>query len=993
MLLALSKRVLDQIYDNNKAKLCEIRIKLMGSDVMLNTVIDHPRGAEVFMRYLSAQHAGENLQFYIAVEKFDIACKQVCKQYTTIMRMKQEYLQHNSNTGAGSSTTTANNTQNNNHNNTYNSNNSSSNIGEGSNRQVTVTVNASPKSQRSGSGGNSSSNTTIAAADANISTIILKPSPKHSTTTTMLPVPSESIATVSQIPELDTHNIPSTTTTSDLVLPYDAIPAGELTSREESELHYHVGRHYNSSIGEGGGSIDMYEHSGFDLSVSEVSPRSVHLPDTTIATITTTNTTGGVNSGSLHDNSGIQGSNNTDNNSSTHNVAVAVVHNSYDEASFKSTATTNRSFASYGSISVSSRSSDSYKSEPFTTLHQDCNTTDTTASVVGVAVIATGITTNNSQINTQHHSSSVHSSYGNRNTIKRPALESISSETNIISMLDSQDPDLDMVKQFSMKSKPVSTSLCTTQNKVAALIEEVSESPVIACGTSSTTTTTTTAVAAAAAAAVTNNINNHPNLSDNSTSPTGSSKVDDFIPTLQPYTDTFTTELDSPDNLMECNRKHSIAYSMNNDDGNSMRSQNTMHTMEEPPIEHNSSSGQNNTSNTSSHKLPPPTTTTATTTKTTKHSVEHKINKQLHKIVQDIMELREVARNIMQLYIYTNASEQLNLPEAIRVRTERKFESWTTNLITYTTVVNNNSNNSGNSKYIYDTNIRSPTQESIYQSTLLHNNTTTNTATTTLPTTTVGSRALLDRHEEMSETSNTDDAISQRDGSSSVKKLSEVKSYNEGFQSSKMFIQQYGSGGGSSTAEVVQGLPTYSTGLASSSRGSRSDSNSGYSSSSSYVGHRTQSEDSTSTTAAADVAGTSSSIHTSLLPAPIRIPELHSQQPIHNLLSSSSSTITPNNNTRFIQLRNTSMSDPPVPTTTIPVIETIDLTFTDLFKESKAEILKLLRDDKFPRWKTTSDFQSFITSIKPYEKECDSGYKEINKEECVEKSSISSLER
>ena len=147
----------------------------------------------------------------------------------------------------------------------------------------------------------------------------------------------------------------------------------------------------------------------------------------------------------------------------------------------------------------------------------------------------------------------------------------------------------------------------------------------------------------------------------------------------------------------------------------------------------------------------------------------------------------------------------------------------------------------------------------------------------------------------MSETSNTDDSISQRDGSSSVRKMSEVKSYSEGFQSSKMFIQQYGSGGGSSsTAEVVQGLPTYSTGLASGSRGSRSDSNSGYSSGS-YVGHRTQSEDSTSTTTAAEVAGTSSSIHTSLLPAPIRIPELHSQQPMRNLLSSSSSTITPIN--------------------------------------------------------------------------------------------------
>ena len=52
----------------------------------------------------------------------------------------------------------------------------------------------------------------------------------------------------------------------------------------------------------------------------------------------------------------------------------------------------------------------------------------------------------------------------------------------------------------------------------------------------------------------------------------------------------------------------------------------------------------------------------------------------------------------------------------------------------------------------------------------------------------------------------------------------------------------------------------------------------------------------------------------------------------------------------------------------IPV-EGIDMSFIDLFREIKQEILKLLRDDKFPRWKNTHEFQSFISSIKPYDRE------------------------
>jgi hypothetical protein len=89
MLLQLSKRVLDQIYYNNKAKLCEIRIRLMGTNVDLLHAIDHPRGGELFLEYLTKERAAENLNFYRAVDKYGAMCKEVRKQYAEIQKLRQ----------------------------------------------------------------------------------------------------------------------------------------------------------------------------------------------------------------------------------------------------------------------------------------------------------------------------------------------------------------------------------------------------------------------------------------------------------------------------------------------------------------------------------------------------------------------------------------------------------------------------------------------------------------------------------------------------------------------------------------------------------------------------------------------------------------------------------------------------------------------------------------------------------------------------------------
>ncbi len=84
MLLTLGKRVLDQIYYNNKAKLCEIRIRMMGVDVDLLHAIDHPRGSELFKEYLCRQHAQENLAFYVEVDRYDAMCLTISRLYSQV---------------------------------------------------------------------------------------------------------------------------------------------------------------------------------------------------------------------------------------------------------------------------------------------------------------------------------------------------------------------------------------------------------------------------------------------------------------------------------------------------------------------------------------------------------------------------------------------------------------------------------------------------------------------------------------------------------------------------------------------------------------------------------------------------------------------------------------------------------------------------------------------------------------------------------------------
>ena len=103
-------------------------------------------------------------------------------------------------------------------------------------------------------------------------------------------------------------------------------------------------------------------------------------------------------------------------------------------------------------------------------------------------------------------------------------------------------------------------------------------------------------------------------------------------------------------------------------------------------------------------------------------------------------------------------------------------------------------------------------------------------------------------------------------------------------------------------------------------------------------------------------------------PAPIKIPS-------HAFLDSSSSIGSPlflpsGHVSQLHTDRSVSHTQGPIEANHLVAVQvqSLDLSFVHLFTESKQEILKLLRDDKFPRFKSTREFQQFVNTILPCER-------------------------
>ena len=89
----MGKRELDQVYNHNKIKLCEVRLSLKGAEVDLLHAIDHPTGSALFLEYLTKQLAAENLTFYKAVDRYDNLCSSAVKLYENIEALRESNAQ------------------------------------------------------------------------------------------------------------------------------------------------------------------------------------------------------------------------------------------------------------------------------------------------------------------------------------------------------------------------------------------------------------------------------------------------------------------------------------------------------------------------------------------------------------------------------------------------------------------------------------------------------------------------------------------------------------------------------------------------------------------------------------------------------------------------------------------------------------------------------------------------------------------------------------
>jgi hypothetical protein len=272
-----------------------------------------------------------------------------------------------------------------------------------------------------------------------------------------------------------------------------------------------------------------------------------------------------------------------------------------------------------------------------------------------------------------------------------------------------------------------------------------------------------------------------------------------------------------------------------------------------------------------------------------------KIVRLVNTLRTQVLELNEVARVIMQSYIYNDASQQLNLPEAMRIRCERQFSQWCADLA------------------------RAPKGD-----------------IPTLP-----SADALDQLPSSTGVTPKGYASTQASFSAPVNKLSA----HHGSMHSTYFRNAYG--GGLASAVDLPHSPSEDTFLTGNTSSVQLDSCGNASPHVGYSLHVSSPQPSQSASGPPEsrdgggVASSAKPAHS--LPAAHSHTQIAATQPPQQLGILSPRTAA-----------------------AMSAVD-IDLSFIDLFKEIKNEILKLLRDDKFPRWKATREFQKFIASIRPYD--------------------------
>ena len=350
----------------------------------------------------------------------------------------------------------------------------------------------------------------------------------------------------------------------------------------------------------------------------------------------------------------------------------------------------------------------------------------------------------------------------------------------------------------------------------------------------------------------------------------------------------------------------------------------------------------------------------ATPTSTEEHtSLLQAIERNTDKVTKNIVELQLVAKHIMETFIFEGTCKQINLPGTMRMRAEKAFQQWTTSLAAGKTTkkveilvpaVRANESSQENSftlrstpendeVTVHDTangatagaRVGGPVskQEAEETSLTIHANHNSNGASMQ----TIPKHSNLNTTDPSTDNSTTPqyplhathDSAKEEDGE-------EIETTDEPEKAVQRFMLR------AHSVSVIRSTSTLPAAANATIEATTSGSN------------------------ALPYKAESKQVYRSLFQVPTINPPTYSEDALRRINSGSSDANSPLS-------CQTHHQNPTVSTPTVISVEGIDMSFVDLFTESKAEILKLLRDDKFPRWKQSPEFHMFIQSIKPYDKD------------------------
>lgn len=84
-LIRISKRAFDHIYNNDRISLAELRIKMVGREIEMQHIINHPRGNELFARFCDKELAGENIRFLNDAARYRDICDRLKKEMWSVI--------------------------------------------------------------------------------------------------------------------------------------------------------------------------------------------------------------------------------------------------------------------------------------------------------------------------------------------------------------------------------------------------------------------------------------------------------------------------------------------------------------------------------------------------------------------------------------------------------------------------------------------------------------------------------------------------------------------------------------------------------------------------------------------------------------------------------------------------------------------------------------------------------------------------------------------